>query len=84
MTLINERISMHGKMKKSEKAIIIDEMIKKKGISSGCLRKFIRNMKPKKEEASAILNELGDIVEDTEEIKMAYSYHYKNLLMQKS
>ena len=40
-------------------------------------------MKPKKEEASAILNEFGDIVVDTEERKMVYSYHYKNLLMQK-
>ena len=40
-------------------------------------------MKPKKEEASEILKELGDIVEDTEEIKMVYIYHYENLLMQK-
>ena len=40
-------------------------------------------MKPKKEEASAILSELWDVVVDTEEIKMVYSYHYKNLLMQK-
>ena len=48
-------------------------MIKKKGISSECFWKFIKNMKPKKEEASAILNELGDIVDDTEEIKMVYS-----------
>ena len=30
-------------------------------------------MKPKKEEATAILNGLGDVVEDTEEIKMVYS-----------
>ena len=47
-------------------------------------RKKIKNMKPKKEEASAILNEFGDIVVDTEERKMVYSYHYKNLLMQKN
>ena len=59
------------------------EIIKKKGISSDCFCKFNKNMKPKKEEASAILNELGDIAVDTEEIKMVYSYHYKNLLMQK-
>ena len=52
-------------MKKSEKSIKIAEMMKKKGISSECFWKFIKNMKPKKEEASAILNELGDIVEDT-------------------
>ena len=33
-----------------------------------------------KEEASTILNELGEMVEDTEEIKIIYSYHYKNQL----
>ena len=38
-------------------------------------------MKQKKEEASAILNELGDVVEDTEEIIMVYINHYENLLM---
>ena len=70
-------------MKKCYKAIKIAEMIKKKGINSECFGKFIKNMKPKKEEASAILNELGDIVDDTEETKMVYSYHYKNLLIQK-
>ena len=36
MTCNNERISMHEKMKTSEKAIKIAEMIKKKGISSEC------------------------------------------------
>ena len=41
-------------------------------------------MKPKKEEASETLNEFGNIAEDTEEKKMAHSYHYKNLLMKKS
>ena len=40
-------------------------------------------MKPKKEEGSAILNEVGDMVKDTEEIKMVHSYHYKILLKQK-
>ena len=39
-------------------------------------------MKPNKEEASAILNEFGDIVEDTVEIKMVYSYYFHNLLAQ--
>ena len=43
-------------MKKSEKAIKIAEMITMKGISSECFGKFIKNMKPKKEEANAILN----------------------------
>ena len=65
-----------------KKAIKIAEMIKNKG-SAQCFWQFIKNMNLKKEKASAILNELGDIVEDTEEIKMVYSYHYKNLLMQK-
>ena len=41
-------------------------------------------MKPKKEEASEALTELGDVVEDTEEIKMTNSCHYENLLMHKS
>ena len=83
LTLINKRFRMHEKINTSEKAIKIAEMIKKKEINSECFLKLIKNMKPKKEEASAILNELGDVVEDTEEIKMVYSYHYKNLLMQK-
>ena len=45
-TLINERISMQEEMKKSERSIKIVEMVRKKGVSE--------NMKPKKEEASAI------------------------------
>ena len=40
-------------------------------------------MKAKKEEESAILKELVDIVEDTKEIKIVHSYHYKNLLLPK-
>ena len=40
MTLINERISMNEKMKNSEKAIKIAEMIKKKGISSVFLKVY--------------------------------------------
>ena len=42
-------------------------MIKKKGISSECFWKFIRNIKPKTEE-SAILIKFWDVVEDVEEI----------------
>ena len=56
---------MHEKMKTCEKEIKIAEMIKKKDISQECFGKFIKNMKPKKEEAGAILNELWDVVEDT-------------------
>ena len=46
--------------------------------------KFIRNREPKIEEASAILNDLWDIVEDMEEIKMVYIYRHENLLTQES
>ena len=76
MTLINERISMHEKMKKIEKSIKIAEIIKKKGTSSECSWKFINNMKPKKEEASAM--NMG-IKLRIQRNKMVYSYHYKNL-----
>ena len=41
LTLIDESISMHEKMKKSEKAIKIAVRIRKKGISSECYWKFI-------------------------------------------
>ena len=70
-------------MKKSETAIKTSEMIKKRGISSECFWKNIKNMKPKKEEASAILNELGNVVEDTKEIIVVYGNRCENLLVQK-
>ena len=54
MTLINERISIHEKMKTSEKAIKIAVMIKRNGSAQSVFWKLVKNMKPKKEEASAI------------------------------
>ena len=39
-------------------------------------------MKPRRDEASAILDVLWDIAEDTEEIKMVHGYHHYNLLTQ--
>ena len=48
---MENRISMNEKMNKSEKAIEIAWMMKKNGICSECFWKFIKNMKPKREEA---------------------------------
>ena len=48
LTLINKRISMQGNMTKSEKAIKVAEMIKKKHVSSVFVE-VCKNMKQKKQ-----------------------------------
>ena len=76
VTIISERIRLHENMTTSVKDIKIAEKIKKKGINSERCWKLIKNMKPKNEEARAQVKELGDILEDTEELKMDHSYQY--------